>query len=90
MAYLRKVPEWVGWKASDQYTRGVSDVVGCYKGFFVAIEIKRKGQNPTELQWSFIHRIRKVGGYADVARSVEDVQRFLAWVDQDIQLRVKI
>ena len=52
---------------------GVSDIIGCYKGRYMAIEVKRKGLVPTEKQQSFIDTVKAAGGIAFVARSVEDV-----------------
>lgn len=53
---------------------GVSDLIGCSKyGKFIAIEVKRKGEEPTLEQINFLDRIRNSGGIAMVAYSVDDV-----------------
>jgi Holliday junction resolvase len=63
------------WKVFTGPTNlpGIADILGCYKGRFLAIEVKRKGQNPTELQQAFIDQIQRAGGLAFVARSSDDV-----------------
>ena len=52
---------------------GVSDIIGCFKGRYLAIEVKRPGQKPTERQQSFLDRVNDEGGLSFVASSVEDV-----------------
>lgn len=55
---------------------GTSDIIGCYNGRFLAIEVKKPKPNktyPTKEQRDFIQEINDLGGLAFVARSVEDV-----------------
>lgn len=53
---------------------GVSDILCCYKGYFVAIEVKAEKGRLTESQVEFISKINANGGFAFTARSVEDVK----------------
>ena len=41
---------------------GVPDILGCFKGRFVAFEVKRPGCKPTKLQLYVIGRIQTAGG----------------------------
>ena len=50
------------WKTSDRYTSGVSDIVGCFKGKFFAIEIKATGKKARNLQIYFIEQVKLNGG----------------------------
>lgn len=43
---------------------GVPDIVFCYCGRFGAIEVKREGKTPTQLQNWRMEEIRAVGGVA--------------------------
>jgi hypothetical protein len=43
---------------------GVPDDIGCYRGWFVAIEYKANGGKPTALQVKNLEDIRKCGGIA--------------------------
>jgi hypothetical protein len=52
---------------------GVSDLIGCIKGVFVAVEVKRQGRKPTSNQQKYIDNINRNGGIAFVATSVADV-----------------
>lgn len=56
---------------------GTADITGCSKkemgGKFLAIECKIKPNKPTQLQEDYLNEIRKRGGIALVAYSLEDV-----------------
>ena len=57
---------------------GTPDLLCCYKGRFIAIEVKRPGEKPSALQTAKLEEIRKAGGIAvwvdslDAAISVFD------------------
>ena len=53
---------------------GVSDILACVKGRFIAIEVKRPGQKPSALQVNFINAINSIGGLAFWADNLEDVK----------------
>jgi hypothetical protein len=41
-----------GWfyKASDRFRAGIPDIIGCYKGHFIAVEMKVDYNKPSKLQ----------------------------------------
>ena len=51
--------------------RGVSDLIVCYRGRFVALETKDDTGVPSPLQNQFIKRVREAGGKAAVIRTVK-------------------
>lgn len=54
--------------------RGIPDILACSPtGQFVAIEVKRPGLSANDEQDEIIERIRKTGGRAMVAHSVDEV-----------------
>ena len=53
---------------------GVSDIIACIKGRFVAIEVKRPGKKPTQLQENFIKAVNTVGGLGFGADSLDEVK----------------
>lgn len=53
---------------------GVSDIIACIKGRFVAIEVKRPGQKPSALQVNFINAINSIGGLAFWADNLDEVK----------------
>jgi len=58
---------------------GGSDLIGWTDingmAVFTAIEVKRPGKHPTELQLSFISAIKRQGGIAAICYSVEDFKQ---------------
>ncbi len=52
---------------------GVPDLLACYRGQFIAIEVKRPGQQPTPRQAAELAAIARAGGIALTATSVADV-----------------
>jgi penicillin-binding protein-related factor A (putative recombinase) len=61
--------------------RGVSDIVGIYKGRFLSIEVKSAKGRLSEEQSDWLYDVEEHGGIAIVARSVDDVVEALALVD---------
>lgn len=53
---------------------GIADIIGIYKGRYLAIEVKREDGKLSDKQWIFLQRVREVGGIAFVARSIKDVE----------------
>lgn len=53
---------------------GVSDILACIRGRFVAIEVKKPGNKPSALQDNFIKAINSIGGFAFWADNLEDVK----------------
>jgi len=78
MRYLKTKGGW--WKKiSDKFQKGIPDILGCYKGFFVAIEVKQPRGKLTQYQ---LHEGRKIfyegDGIYIVACSIKDVELMFA------------
>ena len=57
---------------------GVSDIIGWTEhGRFVAIEVKAGRRQPTDEQAAFIELVRRSGGLAGVARSVQEARAII-------------
>jgi hypothetical protein len=56
--------------------KGVADILGCYKGFLVAIEVKIGKDRLSDEQEGFLKNIQQHGGYACVAK---DMETFKEW-----------
>ena len=67
-----------GWSYATRIGfKGLSDIIGMWKGKFFAIEVKDwKGEVSAEQQ-HFIEIVKRLGGIAFVARSLEDVYAHL-------------
>jgi len=65
--------------------KGVPDIIGCYKGHFIAIEVKTPTtmNNVSPLQQYNLREINDRGGYAIVAWEVKDVEKMLEVVDEN-------
>jgi len=57
--------------------RGISDLLGCYQGRFLALEVKRPGNKPSDDQIRFIENVKASGGIAGVVYSIDDVVELL-------------
>jgi len=64
-------------------TAGVPDIICCYKGVFVAFEVKTVTGRVTELQRATIKNINRAGGVAVVVRSVDEVKRIIGGIVSD-------
>ena len=62
---------------------GVPDIICCYKGRFLGLEVKLQTGTLTELQKRAIDRINRAGGIASRVESVADVQKIIAKVDEE-------
>lgn len=56
---------------------GVSDLIVCYEGRFVAIELKSLGGSPTKQQLLFIERVQKAKGIGGVCDKLAEVWSLL-------------
>ena len=61
---------------------GIPDLICCFRGRMVGIEIKTETGRVSEYQQAFIDRINEAGGLAFVARSVDDVIEALELQDR--------
>lgn len=87
LEYCRgKGGRWIKIVATDNpYGEiGISDILGCYHGLFVAIEVKQEGEDPSPLQRLFLKEVADAGGFSTTARNIEDVVKFMDDVDRRI------
>ena len=61
--------------------KGIADILGCWKGRLIAIEVKTPRGKLSEKQEQFLMEVNAAGGLGFVARSVEDVMRELEGKD---------
>lgn len=60
---------------------GIPDILGCYRGWAVAIEAKMPGGKLSVKQVKFLEQWNRAGGYTLVAYNVEEVKALLAEID---------
>lgn len=65
-----------GWvlkvHGSPSQVAGIPDLIICWRGLFVALEVKRPGGSATPLQAHTLDEISKAGGSVGVVTSVEE------------------
>ena len=65
------------FKTINTNKRGVPDIIALYDGKYIAIEVKRRGNRPTQLQEEHLSMIENAGGIAMVAYSLDEVKEQL-------------
>ncbi len=54
--------------------KGTPDLLICYRGKFIAIEVKMPGGKTSKLQEYELAKVRKAGGIAKVIHSMEELE----------------
>jgi hypothetical protein len=77
--YLKGIDGLFFWKQfGGMYGQsGLPDIVCCYHGRFVGLEVKTDKGKTTVLQEITLRRIRNAGGIAEVVRSAEEAKAVL-------------
>lgn len=61
---LRSLPSTWIYKTQERSIKGIPDVIGCSQGKFIAIELKKSGEEPSPIQEYRINQIRDARGLA--------------------------
>ena len=64
-------------KITSANKTGVADIICCYHGRFVALEVKTDKGVVSEMQQFQISEVLKSGGNSEVVRSVEEVRQLI-------------
>ena len=81
MQYLKSIPDLHPIRIQPGPhggMRGVSDILCCYKGQFIAIELKVGKNQPTKLQSHFIKKIVEAGGTGAICRCLDEVKNVVS------------
>ncbi len=93
--YLARANRGVLWRnnTGGAYTKtgfisfgkkGSGDIIGCYRGYFVSIEVKSASGHLSDEQVDFARQVTENGGYAIVARSIDDVVELFRRIDSRV------
>jgi len=74
LAYLRKNRVFHIRFQAQSNINGVPDIICCYKGLFIGLELKQENGRATELQKKKLEAINNAGGIGRIIRSVEEVE----------------
>ena len=77
LRYLNDLPGGFFWKTNDRFTVGIPDIVGCYLGKFIAIEVKKPGEKPRKIQEYWISKIKESGGSAIWLDNLKELKEFM-------------
>jgi len=81
---------WAKTHGSPVVTRGLPDIIGCYKGRYIAFEVKRDSSGkPTLLQEYRMKEIRAAGGIATLIHSVEQALAVIDRLDELQEARAR-
>jgi hypothetical protein len=65
---------------------GIPDLLVCYRGRFIGLEVKLQGGRPSPIQAAVLRQIVEAGGYASVASTVGQVANLLAIIDREVDV----
>jgi hypothetical protein len=66
---------------SEHMMAGLPDIIGCYRGWFIAVETKMPGNTTSKRQDFVIARLRAAGARVVVAQSVSEALQVLEGED---------
>jgi len=81
---LRKYGVWYTSRHQAGFSsRGVPDILCCYRGRFIAIECKHAGRKPTDAQIAQLAAIERAGGIAFIVddSTVDSVEAVLGRIE---------
>ena len=82
-SYLKSKGAYYFKHHGNQYSQvGVPDIIACYKGRFIGIEVKNETGKTSPLQDVNLKMINDAGGIGIVARCVEDVKNVILFIDE--------
>lgn len=69
---------------------GVSDLLVCYKGYFIALELKVGNYTADKLQISYLQKVRDAGGFGLILRdTLQELMVLLSCIDNGIERQYK-
>lgn len=69
---------------------GVSDLLVCYKGNFIALELKVGNYQPDPLQIIYLQKVRDAGGFGLILRdTLHELMVLLSCIDNGIEKQYK-
>ena len=89
--YLNEKGALVNVNTANMFDRvGRSDVECCYKGFFIALELKVGKYTADPLQISYLQQVRDAGGFGLILRdTIQELMVLLSCIDNGIERQYK-
>lgn len=80
--HLKQAGAWYTKVHNAGYGRkGIPDILACYRGVMLAIEVKNEEGRPSQEQVIELNAIRDAGGVAIIARSWDEVHLVIDLID---------
>ena len=80
MGYLKYIPDSTFKKIRGSMgMKGILDIIGCWEGRYIEIEIKTKRGRLKQHQLERILEIQRAGGISKMVRSVEEVEEIFGY-----------
>lgn len=81
--YIRQKGGYVIKTHGDMISEpGIPDLICCYKGIFIGLEVKIGKNVPSQHQYIHCRNIVKSGGIAVIVWDIDDVKAILSFVDR--------
>lgn len=81
---------WIKIHGSPFQLAGIPDIIGCYRGRFIAFEVKREaGMVPTRIQLYQMKKIRAAGGFATLIFTADQALHLLDRIDAAQEARLR-
>lgn len=79
---------WIKIHGSPMQIGGLPDIIGCYRGRFIALEAKRDATGkPTKLQAYWLGKIKAAGGVTALIYTPEQALAVLDRIDERLEAR---
>lgn len=82
ISFLRSRGAFAEKVHGDALQAALLDIIACYRGVFLHLEVKRPGLQLTKRQEYIIEKVKDAGGRAYRVESVEDVVQILNEIDR--------
>lgn len=89
--YLKERGALVNVNTANMFDRvGRSDIECCYKGFFIALELKVGNYTADPLQIRYLQKVRESGGFGLILRdTIQELMVLLSCIDNGIERQYK-
>lgn len=89
--YLNEKGALVNVNTANMFDKvGRSDIECCYKGFFIALELKVGKYTADPLQISYLQKVREAGGFGLILRdNIQELMVLLSCIENGIERQYK-
>ena len=89
--YLESKGAIVNNQTGNMFSKvGVSDLLVCYKGYFIALELKTGRYTADPLQISYLQKVRDAGGFGLILRdTIQELMVLLHCIDNCVERQYK-